>query len=77
MGEWGPSVKEYSLYHFQCRIGAKIPPEDEEGLSMKPTSVRQRKRRAKLKKKADYEQYIRDMRKNVREKNKNDFRNVD
>lgn len=68
MGEWGASTKEYKLVEFQQRVWAKVPPEDEEGLSMKPKSVRQRKWRAKLKEKRDYEDYIKQIKEQAKNK---------
>lgn len=60
--EWGRSIKEISLLEFQQWIGAKIPPEEEEWLSQKPESIRQRKWRQWVKQKKDYEELLRQMR---------------
>lgn len=59
MGEWGWSIREISLLEFQQRIGAKIPPEDEEGLSQTKEAIKKRKYRAK--KKQEYEDLLKKM----------------
>ena len=64
MGEWGRSIKEISLIEFQQRIGARIPPEDEEWLSQTKEAIKKRRYRAKKKK--DYEELLRQMRKGAR-----------
>lgn len=48
---------------FQQRIGAKIPPEDEEGLSQTKEAIKKRKYRANLKKKKkqEYEDLLKKM----------------
>lgn len=57
-GQWGRSIKEIELLEFQQRIGAKIPPEDEEWLSQTKEAIKKRKYRAKLKEKKDYENLL-------------------
>ena len=59
LGEWGWSIREVSLLEFQQRIGAKIPPEDEEGLSQTKEAIKKRKYRAK--KKQEYEDLLKKM----------------
>lgn len=59
LGEWGWSIREISLLEFQQRIGAKIPPEDEEGLSQTKEAIKKRKYRAK--KKQEYEDLLKKM----------------
>ena len=59
LGEWGWSIREVSLLEFQQRIGAKIPPEDEEWLSQTKEAIKKRKYRAK--KKQEYEDLLKKM----------------
>ena len=59
LGEWGWSIREISLLEFQQRIGSKIPPEDEEGLSQTKEAIKKRKYRAK--KKQEYEDLLKKM----------------
>ena len=75
MGEWGQSVKEYSLYEFQCWIGNKIPREDAEDYykpfsSNKNTLRWRRWNEKKNKNKQDYEDYLREMRNNMKNEKK-------
>lgn len=52
---------------FQQRIGAKIPPEEEEGLSQNKEAIKKRKYRARLKEKKDYENLLEEMKKRVKQ----------
>ena len=67
--EWGWSVKEIRLIEFQQRIGAKIPPEDEEWYSQTVEAKKKRKYRAKLKEKKDYEALLQELRDNAKKNN--------
>lgn len=71
MGEWWASVKEYWLVEFQQWIGRKITPDDlvdTKLLSQNPKSVRQRRWREKLKDKKDYENLLKELRENAKQK---------
>lgn len=64
MGERGTSVKEYRLLDFQQRVGSKITPDDlvdQIAYSQNPKSMRQQRRRQKVKEKRDYENLLREM----------------
>ena len=72
MGEWGGSIKEIRLIDFQQRIGAKITPDDlvdKIALSQKKRAVEKRKYRAKLKEKQDYENLLKELREQAKQKN--------
>ena len=68
VGEWGRSIKEIRLVEFQQRVGKRIPPEDEEWLSQTVEAKKKRKYRAKLKEKKDYEELLRTLRENAKNK---------
>ena len=71
MGEWGRSIKEIGLIEFQQRIGAKITPDDlvdKIELSQNPRSISQRKWRHKMKEKKDYEDLLKSLREQARQK---------
>ena len=68
LGEWTRSIKEIGLIEFQQRIGRKIPPEDEEGLSQTKEAIKKRHYRARLKEKKDYENLLRELRENAKKK---------
>lgn len=66
------SVREVGLIEFQQRIGAKIPSEDDEEYykpfsSNKNTLRRRRWKEKKNKSRKDYEEYLRDIRNNMRD----------
>lgn len=70
MGKRGGDIREIKLIEFQQRIGRKITPDDlvdTKLLSENPKSVRQRKRRQKLKSKQDYENALIMMRENAKQ----------
>lgn len=71
MGEWGTNTKEFRLVEFQQWIGGKITPDelvDTKLLSQKPKSIRQRKWREGLKQKKDYEDLLRKLREDAKNK---------
>ena len=69
MGEWELNTREVSLVEFQQWIWAKIPPEDEEWFSQNPKSIRQRRRRNKLKTKKDYENLLKTLKEEAKKNN--------
>ena len=74
VGEWGRGIKKISLLEFQQWIGARIPREDDEEMFRKPFSTNIntiRDRNKKLKKmmsKEDYQEHLRRMREEMRQK---------
>lgn len=66
MGEWEPNTRELKLIEFQQRIGGKIPPEDEEGLSQTKEAIKKRNYRARLKEKKDYENLLKELKEKAR-----------
>ena len=68
-GERGTSTKEHRLVEFQQRRGERITPDDlvdQIELSNNKRAVEKRKYRAKLKEKRDYENYLKEIRENIR-----------
>lgn len=66
MGEWEPNTRELKLIEFQQRIGGKIPPEDEEGLSQTKEAIKKRNYRARLREKKDYENLLKELKEKAR-----------